>query len=180
MKHESTDDGDIKPPKSKKARLLKPKIEPSRRSNRLVEGVSLAHASLPDDFSDSEINASRRRVKPNLGSLAIRQLPAPDFPEEEIEADLNYDPDYRAALPTRDKGNSGFGILRFSQSPHFRPNLTPQEMMRLGSFGGTYFRQFYSTVCRKAMDDDYQEFPEEWCKKSQHCLQGPLSSPRSE
>lgn len=32
------------------------------------------------------------------------------------------------------------GTIRFENEPRFTPNLTPAEMMRLGSFGGTSFR----------------------------------------
>lgn len=92
----------------------------------------------------------------------IKQLPAPIFPEADEDEELNYDPDFRAPHPTRDQGNSGYGRLRFEDTPHFTPNLTPEEMMRMGSFGGTYFRRSYSSVCRKELPADFDEFPKEW------------------
>ena len=55
-------------------------------------------------------------------------------------------------LPKRDKKT---GALRFpagrnkagySKLPDFRPNRTPEEVLRAGSFGGTYFRAIVSGV----------------------------------
>ena len=168
----SEDAHNVEAPKSKKARLLKPKIEPSRRSTR---NISFDHASLPEDFSDSDITSRRRRAQNNAITPAIRQLPAPAFPEEESEFEVNYDPEYRAPLPTRDVGSSGYGKLRFIDAPHFTPNLLPQEIMTLGSFGGTYFRPFYSSVCRRDMPPDYDEFPKDWCESAQRCAQDTLT-----
>lgn len=142
--------------------------EPTRRSRRLVDGPSTSkseYQSLPDDFSDSDLAPSKRRRLAEANR--IRQLPAPEFPEPE-EEDPDYDPDFRAPLPTRDPGYGGYGKLRFEDTPHFTPNMLPQEIMRLGSFGGTYFRPFYSSVCRTEIPADFDEFPEEWCKHYMH------------
>ena len=39
----------------------------------------------------------------------------------------------------------------------FSPNLTPKEIIRLGSFGGTYF-----DTCGGKIDINYKEFPIDW------------------
>lgn len=148
-------------------------LEPTRRSSRLVEGPSTSskseYQSLPDDFSDSEVARAARRHRFDAAAC-IRQLPAPDFPErqegDDEDDDMSYDPDFRAPLPTRDPGYGGYGKLRFEDAPHFTPNMLPEEIMRLGSFGGTYFRPFYSSVCRAEMSADFDEFPSEWCKQT--------------
>lgn len=163
VKAETEDSDDVKPPKSKKARKVL--LEPIRRSTRLVETAEApkdGHVQLPDDFSDSDI--SRKPSK-----YLIKQLPAPVFPEYDADAELDYDPDYRAPPPIRDPAeeNSGYGKIRFQDTQYedvFRPNLTPKEMMQLGSFGGTYWRHFHSMVCRKDMPPDYDEFPSDWCQ----------------
>jgi hypothetical protein len=66
---------------------------------------------------------------------------------------------YVAPLPTRDTN----GTIRFEEPyTDFQPNLTPSEVLGLGSFGGTFFRQFYSQILRTQVPSDYDEFPEEW------------------
>ena len=57
--------------------------------------------------------------------------------------------DVKKALPTRNEK----GELVFPDYPHFRPNLTPKEVLQKGSFGGTYFRPIYSRVTQQHYSD---------------------------
>ena len=38
------------------------------------------------------------------------------------------------------------GEIYFSDKPNFRPNLSPRQMFKLGSFGGTYWRPIKSSI----------------------------------
>ena len=40
----------------------------------------------------------------------------------------------------------------------FRPNITPVEMIKKGAFGGTYFRDIYSSVTDKWYKNSWKEF----------------------
>ena len=61
-------------------------------------------------------------------------------------------------LPQRNK----HGELQFDDHPEFCPNLTPEEVLRNGSFGGTYFRTITSGVTHQTYKDAWKEFPKEW------------------
>ena len=64
-----------------------------------------------------------------------------------------------APLPTRNKA----GQLVFSDQPDFRPNLTPKEVLQMGSFGGTYFRPIYSSVTKQKYGKEvWEELPRDW------------------
>jgi len=64
-----------------------------------------------------------------------------------------------APLPTRNKNN----VLVFEDFPDFQPNLTPEEVLKLGSFGGTYFRPIYSSVTKQKYGNEvWEELPKEW------------------
>ncbi|TDL14254.1 hypothetical protein BD410DRAFT_757306 [Rickenella mellea] len=70
-----------------------------------------------------------------------------------------WDPDCRAPLPERSED----GTLVFSSEPHFTPNMTPEEMIRSGSFGGTAFRRHHSSLLNcDQPETDYSEFPATW------------------
>ena len=61
-------------------------------------------------------------------------------------------------VPSKNKD----GEIVFDDAPDFRPNLTPSEVLHLGSFGGTYFRPIHSAVTKQDYKDVHKEFPDDW------------------
>lgn len=56
--------------------------------------------------------------------------------------------------------------LIFPDFDDFRPNMTPEEVLKEGSFGGTYFRDIESGVTNQKYKgkDVISEFPKSWFK----------------
>jgi len=54
----------------------------------------------------------------------------------------------------------------FSDYPEFTPNISPKDVLRMGSFGGTYFRPIYSSVTKKKYNGKgvIREYPKSWFK----------------
>ena len=54
----------------------------------------------------------------------------------------------------------------FKDYPEFKPNLSPQQILKMGAFGGTYFRPIYSSVTNKhyKSEDVIEEYPKSWFK----------------
>lgn len=52
----------------------------------------------------------------------------------------------------------------FSDYPDFRPNLSPRDIFKLGSFGGTYFRPIYSAITKKNYKNVHKKYPSSWWK----------------
>tara|TARA_B100001093_G_C26823935_1_gene1013189 strand:- start:379 stop:984 length:606 start_codon:yes stop_codon:yes gene_type:complete len=50
----------------------------------------------------------------------------------------------------------------FPDFPIFRPNISPEEILRNGSFGGTYFRNIRSRVTEQDYVDTWKELPADW------------------
>ena len=66
------------------------------------------------------------------------------------------------------------GVYYFKDFPEFCPNLSPREMFRRGSFGGTYWRPITSGVTGKAYKNVHHKYPTSWWKGIDESL---LSSP---
>ena len=54
----------------------------------------------------------------------------------------------------------------FKDYPDFTPNVSPEQVFRKGSFGGTYFRPIYSSVTGKKHTSNsvIHEYPKSWFK----------------
>lgn len=55
----------------------------------------------------------------------------------------------------------------FNDYPDFTPNLSPHDIFKLGSFGGTYFRSIYSSVTKKEYNNIhlnywFKDIPDDW------------------
>mmetsp|Transcript_17943 Transcript_17943/g.22885 ORF Transcript_17943/g.22885 Transcript_17943/m.22885 type:complete len:279 (+) Transcript_17943:319-1155(+) len=63
--------------------------------------------------------------------------------------------------PTRNKETNA---LIFKDHPEFKPNLSPKEVLQLGSFGGTYFRSIDSAVLgrRISWKEALEDIPKDW------------------
>ena len=55
-------------------------------------------------------------------------------------------------------------MVSFKDFPEFKPNLTPKQVLRMGSFGGTYFRNIQSNVTGKKHSgkNAIKSFPKDW------------------
>lgn len=56
------------------------------------------------------------------------------------------------------------GYFVFPDHPSFKPNLSPKEVMQMGAFGGTYYRDIISAVTGESYKgkDVIKEFPSDW------------------
>ncbi|CAK9037676.1 unnamed protein product [Durusdinium trenchii] len=61
-------------------------------------------------------------------------------------------------------GTSGASAELKALISSFRPSLTPKEVLHLGAFGGTYFRDIDSAVTGKRHKDAWKELPKSWLK----------------
>ena len=57
-------------------------------------------------------------------------------------------------------------MVNFDDYPEFKPNLTPKQVLRMGSFGGTYFRDIHSSVTGKNHKGKtvIKSLPDDWLK----------------
>lgn len=147
---------------TKKRRLDLDSI-PTRNSARIASSASKPSYSEPPDERYNYVERKQGK-KQRQKSEKIHQEPATDqrtlIPATDAE-------DIRAGWtkwtvtaepPTRDED----GTFHFRDQPGFTPNKSPEEMIREGCFGGSYFRQLKSRKLGILIEDDWQELPEAW------------------
>jgi len=137
---------------------------PSRRSSRKVAKVDYKEPGDAVNAGDeTEVTSTATGTVKAYRELLIKQ-----------KKELYKDP---PVMPPSDVGIIGDGATEAVMSrnskgeltcndwPEFKPNLTPFEVMQLGSFGGTYFRPLESAVTgQKYNSEVWQEFPADWFK----------------
>ena len=52
--------------------------------------------------------------------------------------------------------------LTFNDFPEFKPNLTPYQIFKLGSFGGTYWRPIYSVTNQQSYNNLHLDVLHKW------------------
>ncbi|KAL8721887.1 MAG: hypothetical protein Q9225_001523 [Loekoesia sp. 1 TL-2023] len=101
-------------------------------------------------------SASIKKAVPTKDTTTV-QLPLPADEIETLRAGwTNWKP--IASTPTRDEDST----FHFDSHPDFTPNKSPEEMLREGCFGGSYFRPLYSRRLGITVTEDYKELPPSW------------------
>ena len=144
------------------AKRRKSATVPSRTSARIA---SVARPSYNEDGGESfvyterakrakkDTSARKKQKVEDLGDIDL--VPARDA--ETIRAGwTDWTPS--ASPPTRDE----YGTFHFDSHPTFLPNKSPEEVIREGCFGGSYFRPLKSRKLGIVVEDDYKELPETW------------------
>jgi hypothetical protein len=83
------------------------------------------------------------------------EIQTPKPPNDDVKTSDKMKP-----IPNRNEA----GDILFPDYPNFRPNLTPKEVLQMGSFGGTYFRPISSKVTGQSYSEVWKELPEDWLK----------------
>ncbi|KAK8013039.1 hypothetical protein PG991_010414 [Apiospora marii] len=169
------------PAPAPKRRKLDP-ATPTRASRRLASAVSRP-ATYNEDALIKQTEPSSRTTKTKKGAAATpnsrtkgqKQItteatttakptsasPAPAAKNPDLDSIragwTSWTP--AAPPPTRDETT---GEYHFASHPSFRPNKSPESILREGAFGGTYFRPLYSKRLGTTIEDDWRELPPEW------------------
>ena len=152
-------------PPAKKRRLLEEKAAPARTSARIAavpvkpsynEDLDLERASLP---RSAPKKSAKRGTRQELASTFVDDT-EPLIPTKNVdEIRAGWTAWVATATPaTRDEK----GVFHFEDYPDFTPNKSPEEMLREGSFGGSYFRPLKSRKLGIIVEGDWEELPKEW------------------
>jgi hypothetical protein len=126
---------------------------PSRTSARIASSTK---RSYNEDVAEE--NPQPKRVQPKKPS--IQKLDYATIPRSDIEFIRLGWTDWKptAPPPRRDAD----GTFHFESHPSFTPNKSPEEVIREGCFGGSYYRPLRSQKLGITIEDDYKELPRSW------------------
>lgn len=136
---------------------------PTRSSARIqLAGEKPKYSELTEFFDERpskrnprhKIN-SKTNSKVNVVVEEVVLDPAPDV--EDIRDNWTKW-EAEGAEPIRDND----GTFHFEDQPLFLPNKSPEEMMREGCFGGSYWRPLKSRRLGIVIEDDWKELPGPW------------------
>ena len=149
-----------KPP-AKRRKVEQPSLPPSRSSARIAS--TSARPSYNEVEKDQTTLPRRKAARPASEKSREAALKAEEVAEEpgkDVESLRAGWTDWEptAAPPTRDQDST----FHFEDQPSFTPNKSPEEMMREGCFGGSYWRPLYSKRLGTTITDDYKELPTPW------------------
>jgi hypothetical protein len=126
---------------------------PSRISARIA-------SSTRPSYDEDEVEKPRKLVHTRINRSASKSSFPRSFPKRDtnsLQLDwTSWEP--VAPLPTRDES----GALHFASHPSFLPNKSPEEVIREGCFGGSYFRLLKSQRLGITIENDYKDLPSSW------------------
>ena len=155
---------------TRKRRKLASDLQPSRASARIAS-TEVKPSYNEDDLAASKISdrigsATKKRTLPRSSrgqiSTEVRDLSPSKVPSG-MDLDAlrigwtSWTP--TGMPPTRDALT---GTFHFPSDPSFTPNKSPEEMLREGCFGGSYFRPLFSRHLGATIADDWKELPSSW------------------
>ncbi|KAI1017315.1 hypothetical protein LB503_013410 [Fusarium chuoi] len=150
--------------KSVKCRATSPRA-PTRQSRRIAEASTKpSNNEERDDVSVSQTSFGSRKKSRTFCNNAVQSTSSDPESEPQTRKDFKsiidgwtrWKPE--ADEPTRDAS----GAFHFDSHPDFRPNKSPEEIIREGSFGGSYWRPLFSKHLGITIQDDWRELPSSW------------------
>lgn len=150
-----------KGPNARKRKFDRSTLPASRSSARIASGPS--RPSYNEDEKDHATpprKKGRQIVVKNNKQIAVKQEGISEIPAKDIDSIRAGWTAWKATAPppTRDEEST----FHFQDEPTFTPNKSPEEMIREGCFGGSYWRPLYSRRLGTTIADDYKELPASW------------------
>jgi hypothetical protein len=161
-----------KPPAKKRRLNTLLGSHPTRTSSRLASSQKPFYTTSSELDTSSSPNHTSKKPKPRsikrtssrpstkTKTYSPSNTPNYTVPTQEVSSiRLGWKSWHATAPPpTRDDN----GSLHFPCYPLFTPNKSPSEILREGSFGGSYWRPLHSQKLDITIRDDWRELPAQW------------------
>ena len=146
---------------AKKRKFDQPTLPASRSSARIASAPSRPSYNKDErDYASLPRKKGRQIVTKNSKRNEVKQEEVAEIPAKDIDTIRAGWTSWKATAPTpiRDEDST----FHFQDEPTFTPNKSPEEMIREGCFGGSYWRPLYSRRLGTTIVDDYKELPLSW------------------
>lgn len=149
---------DTQPPTKK--RRLQQDTAPSRTSARLASAPSKPnYTDEPDIKPVSLPRSATAKKEKKLGSI-VKEETEPLVPVKDVGDIQSGWSNWKPVAPEPTRGPNA--VFHFEDWESFTPNKSPEEMLREGVFGGSYFRPLKSRKLGIVVEGDWKELPEKW------------------
>lgn len=164
----NTDEGESRTgrgSRSIKRRKLETSVEPVRKSARTSGARPNYNENISETRNYVEAKAKTKKVTRRTATTEPQLDTTPNdarnlVPVTDADAIRAGWTDWKptGSPATRDDN----GTFHFDDYPKFTPNKSPEEMLREGCFGGSYFRPLKSRRLGVLVEGDWKELPEAW------------------
>ncbi|KAG0649843.1 hypothetical protein D0Z07_3572 [Hyphodiscus hymeniophilus] len=155
-------------PARKKRRIEKSNtnLPPSRSSARIASAPSRPQYH-EDALANAVIERKQTKSKSSKQRVSTTGIDFDTSKEVKLEV-LTEDMDalqaswssWEVVAPPPQRNEAG--VFHFESHPDFTPNKSPEEMIREGCFGGSYFRPLFSKKLGITISNDWKELPPAW------------------
>mmetsp|Transcript_32019 Transcript_32019/g.37623 ORF Transcript_32019/g.37623 Transcript_32019/m.37623 type:complete len:306 (-) Transcript_32019:143-1060(-) len=133
-------------------------LKPIKQPQQIISHIA------PGNMESSKLNSHHKKKRVKTEPLSS---PSPKRTALSTNIKVEHE-DIASGEPTRNGD-----VFTFQPSPDadsttrqmissFHPNRSPEEVLRAGAFGGTYFRTIKSGVCQKTLTNAWKELPPKW------------------
>ena len=145
-----------------KKRKLDNPLPPSRSSARIASTPAKPSYVSEDELEEERLPRKKgSRIAPKkTKNIVVKREEIALVPASDLESIRAGWTAWKATAspPSRDQEST----FHFDDQPTFKPNKSPEEMLREGCFGGSYFRSLHSRRLGTTITDDYQDLPSSW------------------
>ncbi|KAK6338797.1 hypothetical protein TWF696_009607 [Orbilia brochopaga] len=150
---------DPKPTSKPPAKRRKLSAAPAPTSISTRSSARLSALQRPS-YKEEETSPKKPKRTPKASSPTKPLIPPDPSEPSADEATPTFNQAWTPTAPPPTRSDDG--TLHFASHPSFQPNKTPDEVLREGCFGGTYFRPLYSRTLATTIANDYTELPSSW------------------
>lgn len=148
-----------RPAKRKRASIIEAPIRSSARIASNTTRVTYTETNDEASFATNRRKASAKNEGDVIAKDKILRFPSA-VPLEDIESIRNGWTNWKPAAPPPIRNEES--VFHFETHPSFTPNKSPEEILREGCFGGSYFRPLYSKRLGITISGDWEELPPSW------------------